>query len=183
MRQSESGRGTTLWICEKWSEEACEFVRKRLGLEKFAPVSSRLMRQIVRVPDIGEEAFEGNLLLNAGITLLLNQLSGIDTVANNYWSATRARIGVGDSSTAAAASQTALQAATNKTYAGMNATFPSVTGQTISYQADFTTGNANYSWQEWTIDNTVPTALNRKVASLGTKTTGLWTLTGQLTIA
>src|SRR3954462_4463699 len=35
---AESGHGTTLWLCEKWSGEAVEFARKKLdraGIEKI----------------------------------------------------------------------------------------------------------------------------------------------------
>lgn len=49
-----------------------------------------------------------------------------------------------------------------------------------TFAADFTTGQANWVWNEWAIFNS-PTAntgmLNRKVEALGTKASGTWTLT------
>ena len=65
--------------------------------------------------------------------------------------------------------------------------------QTSSFQSDFITSEANYAWAEWTISagatsasgggfNIGTTNLNRKVAALGTKATGTWTLTAQITI-
>jgi hypothetical protein len=125
----------------------------------------------------------GNLLLNEGIQTLLDLMAGEGTPT--AFNTASARIGVGDSNTAAAATQTDLQAATNKTYKGMNGTYPTRTNQTMDWQADFTSGEANYAWNEWVIDNGASAAktLNRKVESLGTKTTGTWTLTGSVTIS
>ena len=83
-----------------------------------------------------------------------------------------ARIGVGDSSTAAAATQTGLQASTNKTYQAMDSTFPTYgTSQQIVFRATFAAGSANYAWKEFTVDNGT-TTLNRLVSTQGTKTSG-----------
>lgn len=130
----------------------------------------------------------GNLLLNAGITRLCNLLVGAGGTAFNNGNS---RIGVGDSSTAASASQTDLQASTNKYWQVMDATYPQVSGQTITWKATFGTSDANFAWNEWGIDNgttagTTVTApmLNRKVASLGTKASGsTWVLTVTITIS
>jgi hypothetical protein len=114
---------------------------------------------------------EGNLLLNAGGTEVAKLIVGDGTAV--AFSAANARIGVGDSATAAAVGQTDLQAGANKAYAAMNASYPQVSAQTMSFQADFGTAVANFAWQEWVIDNKLAAgtkALNRKVTSLGTKT-------------
>lgn len=121
-------------------------------------------------------AFDGNLLLNEGITELLNLLIGGTATA---FSNANAYLGVGDSSTAAAASQTGLQASTNKLYKGMAATYPQISGQSVTWRAEFATGDANFAWNEVTVANGNSDAadnLNRKVQSLGTKATGTWTL-------
>ena len=170
------------WLCEKWSEDAVSFVRRRLGLPDFAEVSSELLRKFIGKAEIEDEV-KGNLLLNEGISELLDLMAGEGSPT--AFNTANARIGVGDSSTAASASQTDLQAATNKTYKGMNGVYPTRTAQTMDWQADFTSGEANYAWNEWVIDNgaTAAKTLNRKVESLGTKTTGTWTLTGSVTIS
>lgn len=127
--------------------------------------------------------FSENLLLNEGITRLLNLLVGAGGTAFNN---ANARLGVGDSTTAAAATQTDLQAATNKTYKAMDATFPQVSGQTVTFKSTFTGTDANYAWQEFVIDNGSGAAetLNRKVQSLGTKSSGTtWVLTVTVTIS
>lgn len=229
----------TNWICEKWSEEAVDFARRKLSrqgithlpghlelvpqrltlrqklAEKLAErqlfppiavpalvpikqgISSAALRSIVGDP---EEACEiqGNLLLNEGIQRLMD-MTMIATVTNNQtagnpWSNGNAFTGIGDSATGEAATQTDLQAATNHFYKAMNATFPSRASQTSSFQSDFTSAEANYAWAEWSISAGATSAsgsgfligttnLNRKVSSLGTKSTGTWTLTSQITIS
>lgn len=125
---------------------------------------------------------KGNILVNAGIQLMLDKLiGGAGTVFDN----TNAAIGVGDSSTAAAASQTDLQASTNKVRVGMDATFPSRSGQTMTWRSSFGPSQANFAWQEWAIFNATSggTMLNRKVESLGTKSSGTWVLAVSVTIS
>ena len=170
-----------LWICEKWSEDAVNFTRKKLHLPKTAEVSSAMLRKVLIKPEM-EEEIPGNLLLNEGIQLMLDLLVGAG--GTTYANAT-AQIGVGDSVTAEVATQVDLQAATNKLFKGMNATFPSRAAQTTSWQSDFTTAEANYAWAEWSIRNSsgADKNLNRKVQALGTKASGTWTLTGQVTIS
>ena len=128
--------------------------------------------------------FENNLLLNEGIQLMLDLLiGGGGTVFSNA----NAYIGVGDDTTAAAATQTGLQAATNKAYVGMEATYPQRTGQTVTFRSVFGSSVGNFSWQEFTIANGSSDAavnLNRKVEDQGAKVSGqTWTLDAEITIS
>lgn len=131
-----------------------------------------------------ESIINGNLLLDAGATNIMQQLTGVGTpvVYNN----TNARIGVGDSSTAEASTQTGLVAVTNKAWVGMEATYPQVSGNTATWRAVFDGATANFDWREFTIVNTADDTgvnLNRKVSSQGTKASGqIWTLDFTLTI-
>lgn len=96
-----------------------------------------------------------------------------------------AHIGVGDSSTAYAAGQTDLQAATNKLRKAMDATYPTGGANVITFRATFATGDANFAWNEWGIFNasSAGTMLSRKVESLGTKTSAqTWQFTTTLTV-
>lgn len=123
----------------------------------------------------------GNLALNVGINLLWQLLAGAD--ANHYDNA-NAEIGVGDDDTAAAAAQTGLQAASNKLYKGMEATYP-VTGsnQRIDFKSSFGDGEAEFAWKEFCVRNkTGGTNLNRKVQSVGTKSSpDVWTIRMRIT--
>lgn len=130
----------------------------------------------------GEAPYEtvdicGNLLLNEGIgALALLLTGGAATAFNNA----NSYIGVGDSATAAAASQTGLQASTNKAYVAMAASYPQISAQTITWRGVFDGNTANYAWNEMTVANGNSDAavnLNRKVSAQGTKTAGqTWTL-------
>lgn len=128
-----------------------------------------------------EQEVQGNLLLNEGIAALLNLLTG---AAETAFSLANSYLGVGDSTTAAAATQTGLQASTNKFYAA--ATSVTISGQTVTWEADFQTGEANFAWNEVTVANgssDTASNLNRKVTSLGTKATGIWTLSLDITVS
>lgn len=140
----------------------------------------------------------GNLLMNGGASVIWEALIGNGTAtagqALTYFNNAQAAIGVGDSTTAAVATHNNLQAATNKLRKAMDATYPQHTDGTgsgnasIVFRATFGTSDANFAWQEWgvfnsTIDGT-GRMLNRKVESLGTKTSaGTWVYTVTLSLA
>lgn len=163
-------------------------VPRMMSIQEGIP--SAVLRDVLGLePEEGTEEISGNLLLNEGIQRLLDLLIAAGGVAYNN---ANAFIGVGASVTAEAATQTDLQ--TTPFYKAMNATFPSRSSQTVSWQSDFTSAEANIVWNEWSISAGATTAsgagftvgttnLNRKVQSLGTKATGTWTLTGQVTIS
>ena len=158
----------------------------------------------------GREPYEtvdvpGNLLLLGGADVLWlglrDGLSGTSGLANTKYNNGNAALGVGDSNTAAASSQTDLQASsgvTHRRFKGMDATFPTHTTGTaastdskILFKSTFTSSQSNFAWQEWGVSNKVSVAakpggrlLNRKVQSLGTKTSaGVWALTVTLSLA
>ncbi len=141
---------------------------------------------------------EGNLLMYGGVSCLWQTLIGNGTAtagqALTYFNNTQAAIGVGDSNTAAAATQTNLQASSNKLRKAMDATYPQHTDATTSgaanivFRATFGTSDANYAWQEWGIFNSATDAvgrmLNRKAESLGTKTSAAtWVFSCTLSLA
>lgn len=126
---------------------------------------------------------ERNGLLDEGINALWTLVCGGSETAFN---AANARIGVGDSSTAFAATQTDLQASTNKLYKAMDSSYPTYgTSQKVTFKASFATNEANFAWNEWSVDNGATAAknLNRKVESLGTKSSGTWSLTVEISLS
>lgn len=129
------------------------------------------------------DIFEGNLLLNEGITALLNLLIG---GAETNFSQTNAYIGVGDSSTAAAASQTGLLG-TNELYVQCESGYPSIASQTVTWRAEFAGSEAVFSWNEFTVANGAGSSadnLNRKVEAEGTKASGqTWTVDLSITFS
>lgn len=139
---------------------------------------------------------EYNLLMYGGSSTRWEALIGNGTAtagqALTYFNNAQAAIGVGDSTTAAAATQTDLQAASNKLRKAMDATYPTHTDATTSgaasivFRSTFGTSDANFHWQEWIIANSATAAtgraLNRKVEDLGTKASSAsWQFTVTLT--
>ena len=124
-------------------------------------------------------------LVNAGRDLIVAALIGAAYTAYNN---TNAYLGVGDSSTAFAVTQTDLQAATNKLRKAMDATYPTTPASPsnrITMRATFATTDANWVWNEWAIFNasSAGTMLSRVVQALGTKTSAAsWQLTTTLDI-
>jgi len=128
---------------------------------------------------------EGNCLLNTGIDEIWDLVTGAVSGNDHIFDNTYARIGVGDSATAAAAAQTDLQAASNKQYNAMEAGFPTSTSQQVTFKASFGSSEANYAWNEWVVKQaTSGISLNRKVDSMGTKASGsTWTLEVTITLS
>lgn len=130
---------------------------------------------------------DGNALVTTG----LQRLALLITGSGAAFTATQGFAGVGDSTTAVAAADTGLSAATNRLYKLIDAapTANAVAGQ-IAANATFQSADANYAWNEWcwgiatgtltqgtSLPGTSPIILNRKVQSLGTKAPGaVWTL-------
>ena len=112
-------------------------------------------------------------LTNLGRDMLADAISGGSsyTKFNNA----NAYIGVGDSTTAFAVTQTDLQAATNKARQAMEATYPTRSANALTFRSIFGTGAANFAWQEWGVFNASSAGqmLSRKVEDLGTKTSSV----------
>jgi len=128
------------------------------------------------------ETFEGNIGLQEGRQELIDIICGIGTPTK--WDNTNAYIGVGNSSTAEDETQTGLLGA-SKLYKAMLATYPQRSAQTAEWKSEFTDGEAEFAWEEFTVCNSGSDAgknLNRKVVSKGTKGSGeTWTVSLKIT--
>lgn len=114
-----------------------------------------------------------------------NYLAGA-VVANpaTLFNNANARIGVGNGSTAFADTQTDLVGA-SKFRQGMEATFPTIATNVITFKSSFGPNDGNFAWSEWGIFNAASggTMLCRKVESNGTKTAGqTWIFEVQITV-
>jgi hypothetical protein len=187
-----------VWNIHRFESTKDHKMAKREETRIFEEVmeSGALVSPEVRIPFyeqeealelFGEPEFstiEGNLLLNEGINEMWTLIAG--TGATQF--ATGTYMGVGDSSTAEAATQTDLQAATNKLYIDMDDGYPTYgTNQYATWRSTFASDEANYAWNEYTLSNTSDgTGVNlcRKVSSQGTKQSGqVWELTYQITLS
>ena len=175
MQQKDSGRIHRKWIIRKFESQP-DMTSEEVAAKFFAGGRGCL--------PFDEVVIEGNVLLNEGIAVLANLLTGgAGTAFNNASSF----LGVGDSATAAVATQTALLAAANKVYVGMEATYPQIAAQTITWRSVFGSAVGNFAWNEFTVANgnsDAATNLNRLVSAQGTKAAGqTWTLDLQITFS
>lgn len=128
---------------------------------------------------------EGNELTTIGLNRVADVLvtgsgGSFDPLTN-----TTCRLGVGDDDTAFDPGDTSL--GSSERYATMEATYPQVSGDEITFQSIFGDTEANFAWECWGIDvddsppasdgNTALSLFNRKVFSFGIKSGGTWTLT------
>lgn len=103
-----------------------------------------------------------------------------------FLNSSNSHLGVGDSDTAFAASQTDLQASSNKLRKAMESGYPTRSSGALTFRSLFGTSEANFAWKEWGVFNasSAGTMFSRKVESLGTKTnTQSWQLTATVTVA
>jgi hypothetical protein len=153
------------------------------GLQAGMPVQEAI--SLYAKAFICTEAFEANIALNEGLQELIDIICGLGTPTK--WDNSNARLGVGDSNAAESASQTGLQAASNKTFKTMDATYPQRSNQTAEWRATYGSSEANYAWEEYTVVNAASDTgknLNRKISSKGTKASGeTWTLSLQITFS
>ncbi len=152
-------------------------------------------------PDSISEA-HGNLLTTAGlarITALITANGGLNAFNN-----ANAVVGVGNSATAAAITDTDLNAATgatNRYVMGADSSNPTSSNGVITCNSTFVAANGNFAWQEWawaiatgaitpgtgsmaSVAATSLVMLNHKVQSLGTKISpAVWTLQATITLS
>ncbi len=125
-----------------------------------------------------------NIFVNLGMAEVWKLVTAQSGTA---FSNANANLGVGDSNAAPAVAQTDLQAATNKLRKAMNATYPNAPVNGLEqWQSDFTSAEANYSWQEFAVFNAAAagTMLNRSISNQGTKISGqTWRLTYSFTLS
>jgi uncharacterized cupin superfamily protein len=168
------------WRIDKFKDpanEIAEALQAGISLEQAISVYAQAF--------VCTEEFEANIALNEGLQELIDIVCGLGTPTK--WDNSNARLGVGDSNAAENATQTGLQAATNKTYKAMDATYPQRSNQTAEWRATFGSSDANYAWEEYTVVNAASDTgknLNRKASSKGTKASGeTWVLSLQITFS
>jgi hypothetical protein len=174
---------------EKYDDDQTAWVAERLGVE--VPLAEHFA--LAGVAPYETIVAPGNLLTTAGLNRLTSLMIGAGGQAATN---TATRLGVGNSSTAAAVGQTDLQAAAgsaNRWFQTMDATYPQQSNGVLTFKSTFATGDGNFVWNEWAVDIGTPTVssgntvaalmLNRAVQSLGTKVSGSWVLTATITMS
>jgi hypothetical protein len=183
--------GSGLVVSEKYHWRTRVQVHKYAGQVDYAAIA----RGAVLPYEVLDTT--GNLCLRGGASVMWECLKGsgstASTAAKKYFNTTAA-IGVGNSTAAAAATQVALQGG-SQVYKALTGGYPThTTGSTaatvadIVYRSTYGAAEGNFAWQEWALANKASTTqrrlLNRKVQSLGTKTSAAsWTFTVTLSLA
>jgi hypothetical protein len=173
---------------DKYDDDQVKWVQRRMGA-LYVPQGQSFEYLGVKPSETVDVT--GNLVTTAGWTRLTSLMVGGGGQALTN---TATRLGVGNSTTAAAIGQTDLQAAAgtaNRYFMTMDATYPSAATNVITARASFATGDANFVWAEWALDVGTPTVtagatvnavmINRAVQALGTKASGVWTATATIT--
>ena len=155
---------------EKFDAKNSDEIKEK-GLKPYATIESP------------PEKIAINVLLNEGITELINLIAGLGSPT--AWDNANARLGVGTDATAPSPAQTGLIA--NPVYKSMNGGFPQISGQDCIWQADFIDTEAEQAWNEESISNEATDAgdtLCRQNTALGTKPAGqTWRLTATITFS
>lgn len=196
--QASTGPGERLWWRCDW--ELAKYAAGEADVRSGRYGSSAGRHTGAEVRPYETVVGSGNMLMNGGADLLWQLAMGPGSTsagaAKAYLDNGNAGIGVGNSTTAAARTQTSLQAASSRqARRGMEATYPthttgtaSTSARNIVFRSLYSTATANFAWNEWGVFNstTVGTGrmVNRKVEALGTKTTAAtWTFTVTLSLS
>lgn len=175
---------------EKWSDHAVAHAQRITGQDAVTGDEMAALGltpdDVVDIPD--------NLVTTAGLQRITNLIIGAGGQALTQ---TATRLGVGNSSTAATVGQTDLVAAagaTNRLFKALD-TAPTAVNGVMTFKTTFQGADANFAWNEWALDVGTPTVadgttvnalmVNRRVpgTSMGTKTSGAWTLTVTITLS
>jgi hypothetical protein len=157
IRLTDAGRMKAQWEITKFASEEDRLTNKKYTNEEAVALFGT--PQIV--------SFKPNLLLNEGIEEMWKLVA---TTGATKFDNTNAYLAVGDSSTAEAATQTDLQASTNKLYKAMDATYPQVSTTACAWKSTFASADANFAWNEFSVANGSSGSaknLNRKVSNQG----------------
>lgn len=168
-------------VVSKYDESQVTYARRIVGHEPSGDDLARMCTSYEAVES------EGNLLTTAGLTRITALIIGnLSTTLD----ATRVRLGVGTSATAATTADASL--GVSQYYKVLDAPYPTASAGVITYQATYDNGEANFAWASWGIDvgtatvttsATPATLVNRKVSAMGTKSSGTWVLTVTITLS
>jgi hypothetical protein len=182
-------------IVRKYSDGQVRWAAERAQVPE---PDGALLQALFAEPEGGVSEADGNLLVTAGLDAITKLLIASGS-PQAFSGPTRAIVGVGDQSTAATIADTVLGGnGANAWYQGCDAANPTQVNGVITTVATFTTGNANFAWNEWgwatctgaiTPGATLASVAtgtklwNHKIQSLGTKVSGSWVLTSTVTIS
>lgn len=196
---AESGIERTMLMVQKWDADQTRWMARRLDVPEHARIPAHLFHN-ARVHPYDTFVYHGNLITRAGWNQLF--VGGVFGTTPTKFSTTVGRIGIGTSTSAAAATDTNLLSVTGLSGSGSNwilcganpVVTTTATPCTVVFTATFGANDAVGAWQEFGIDqgtanSTAGTPTVTAVAPLmnhstnigaGTKAGGTWTATATL---
>ena len=166
----------TVSIVQKWydpNDEIANAIKSGKITIEYAKIKYR--RNL-----LGEYVKRGNIILDGGATAILQLLTGAPGV--NPYNNANAQICVSNNNSTPSPSQTDL-GGTQLACLPMNSGYPTVSGNTATFQATASTSQANFCWYTWGLFNGV-TYLNAVQVNMGTKTdVETWTITVKLQVS
>lgn len=196
--RAESGREEGHITVARWDADASDWVSRKFGGEGtgkygFIQPNSWMFHKVKVDPYSVTQSLphEHNLITTVGWNQILVLAFG---GGGTTYASASCRLGVGTSTVAASASQTDIAGATiaGRYWQPISATPTTATGtgaKRLVFTATVGTGDANFAWQEWGLDQGTTTGsgvvvgalLNRAVSNQGTKVSGqTWTATCNL---
>lgn len=190
LEAGDTARGTTNWLFQRWDADQRRWAERRM--ERTMP--ERLLHEptqrdfrVLGVTPYDVSEHHGNVITNAGWQALL---ASATTSGTPMFTASKGRLGVGDTAGTPAAADTDLAAAagsTHRLYKFMAAapTVGTGTNRTWTFVATFGSSDFNQAWNEFGIDSgtsdgttVAAPLLNHANSAQGTKTSGqVWTAT------
>jgi len=169
-------RWRTISIIQKWydpNDEIANAIRSGKITIEYAKIKYRKYL-------LGEYVKRGNIILDGGATAILQLLTGAPGV--NPYNNANAQICISNNNSAPSPSQTDL-GGTQSVCLPMNSGYPTVSGNTATFQATASTSQANFCWYMWGLFNGA-TYLNAVQVNMGTKTdVETWTITVKLQVS
>lgn len=187
-------------LVRRWDADQTNYVKGRLlraGNIGFLDPREYHFDALGVKPYSVTEDTDCNLIVHAGWAALLGGIAG--TSIGTKFSGSAGRIGVGTSSTAATAADVQLGGDTGgssttsyyQLVSGAPVITTSVAPATLVFTATFGSGNANYAWNEFGIDNGTASSvtttstgyvfINHGISAQGTKASGqTWNITATL---
>lgn len=166
----------TVSIIQKWYDPDGKIANEiRTGKITITDAKIKYRKNLIM-----EKIKYGNIILDNGATTLLQLLTGVPGI--NPYNSANAQICISNNNSSPTASETSL-GGTQLACLPMNSGYPSVSGNTATFQSTASTSQANFCWYTWGLFNGV-TYLNAVQVNMGTKTSNeTWTITVQLQVS
>ena len=176
MQKVDKLKWRTVSVIQKWYDPDNEIA----DAIRSGKITIEDAKRLYKKNFLGEYVKYGNIILDNGATVILQLLTGASGV--NPYNNAYAQICISNNNSSPSPSMTNLDG-TQSACLPMNSGYPSVSGNTATFQATASTSQANFCWYMWGLYNG-STYLNAVQVNMGTKTSNeTWTITVKLQVS